>query len=180
MHQSLRNDIVITLLSEWRAVINFNKIGLLPICACEPSFVILCHPPHTSCPSLAAFNIWMIEDPCFQLRYKFMYVSLSFTGEHTGTQEVAIAPDELVSCQVCFSSVVVVFMTLNNVGADKLRKKLRLNTTIDPAYDPAGSGERNWVCVDVCVNVHKFTTFAALVDDDVCVQSSAAFIHWPR
>jgi hypothetical protein len=66
-------------------------------------------------------------------------IFFTIKSDHTGTQEIYIPPDEIATCHVCFTNVAVVFITLNNVGADKLRKRLRLNSVIDPAYDPAGT-----------------------------------------
>ena len=66
---------------------------------------------------------------------------LCSAGDHTGTQEIAITPDDIKTCEVCFSNVAVLFLLLTSSGADKLRKKLKLGTNGDLAYDPSGAGE---------------------------------------
>lgn len=67
---------------------------------------------------------------------------MSLIGDHCGTQEVAIAPEDIQMCEVCFSNVAVVFLTLSNTGAEKIRKKLKLNVNFDPAFDPGGPGKK--------------------------------------
>jgi len=68
-------------------------------------------------------------------------VAFCWIGDHCGTQEVSITPDDILTCEVCFSNIAVLFLLLNNVGADKIRKKMKLHVNTDPAFDPAGPGK---------------------------------------
>ena len=45
----------------------------------------------------------------------------------------------------------MIFLLLNNVGADKIRKKMKLHVNIDPAFDPSGPGT-----VDPCIETIYF------------------------
>ena len=64
--------------------------------------------------------------------------------EVCGTQEISISPDDINTCEACFSNVAVLFVTLNDTGGEKLRKKLKLNVSVDPTFDPSGPGK--YVC----------------------------------
>ena len=62
----------------------------------------------------------------------------------TGSTEVSLVPDEINTCQICFGSIPVVFITLNAAGAENLRKRLKLSAHSDPTYSPVGSGNNSW------------------------------------
>jgi len=68
--------------------------------------------------------------------------------EGAANQEVSLVPDEIISCQICFGSLPVVFITLNATGAENLRKRLKLSAHSDPTYSPVGSGN-----IDYCYSV---------------------------
>lgn len=41
----------------------------------------------------------------------------------------------------------MVFLLLSNAGAEKIRKKLKLNVDFDPAFDPGGPGKTVIICM---------------------------------
>ena len=75
----------------------------------------------------------------------------------TGSQEISLVPDEINTCQICFGSIPVVFITLNAAGAENLRKRLKLSAHSDPTYSPIGSGN------DKLHLLHCFSHFASLM-----------------